>query len=51
MFGTNYALIGIERTIFLRYNKTLAVTLPTLPSIPLPQIPLGLGEDIDTDRY
>ncbi|KAL7531458.1 hypothetical protein ACHAXR_004067 [Thalassiosira sp. AJA248-18] len=27
------------------------VTLPNLPSIPFPQIPLGLGEQIDTDRY
>lgn len=40
---------------FFSFSQNLVVdgfvTLPTLPSIPLPQIPLGLGEDIDTDRY
>jgi hypothetical protein len=28
-----------------------SVTLPSLPSLPLPEMPLGLGEQIDTDRY
>jgi hypothetical protein len=37
---------------FIAFSQNLVVdgfvTLPNLPSIPLPQIPLGLGEDIDT---
>ena len=37
---------------FFSFTQNLVVdgfvTLPSLPSIPLPQIPLGLGEDIDT---
>lgn len=37
---------------FFSFSQNLVVdgfvTLPTLPSIPLPQIPLGLGENIDT---
>mmetsp|Transcript_13970 Transcript_13970/g.30333 ORF Transcript_13970/g.30333 Transcript_13970/m.30333 type:complete len:219 (-) Transcript_13970:353-1009(-) len=40
---------------FFSFSQNLVVdgfvTLPTLPSVPLPQIPLGLGEDIDTSRY
>ena len=40
---------------FFSFSQNLVVdgfvTLPSLPSIPLPQIPLGLGENIDTDRY
>jgi len=40
---------------FFSFSQNLVVdgfvTLPTLPSIPLPQIPLGLGEEIDTNRY
>jgi len=40
---------------FFSFSQNLVVdgfvTLPTLPSVPLPQIPLGLGEAIDTDRY
>lgn len=37
---------------FFSFSQNLVVDgfvqLPNLPSIPLPQIPLGLGEDIDT---
>ena len=40
---------------FCSFSQNLVVdgfvTLPSLPGIPFPQIPLGLGEDIDTDRY
>lgn len=40
---------------FFSFSQNLVVdgfvTLPTLPSVPLPQIPLGLGENIDTSRY
>mmetsp|Transcript_12881 Transcript_12881/g.22142 ORF Transcript_12881/g.22142 Transcript_12881/m.22142 type:complete len:209 (-) Transcript_12881:114-740(-) len=40
---------------FISFSQNLVVdgfvTLPTLPSVPFPQIPLGLGEDIDTSRY
>jgi len=40
---------------FFSFSQNLVVdgfvTLPNLPSLPLPQMPLGLGESIDTDRY
>lgn len=40
---------------FFSFSQNLVVdgfvTLPDLPSVPLPQIPLGLGEEIDTSRY
>ncbi|KAL3811270.1 hypothetical protein ACHAXA_009270 [Cyclostephanos tholiformis] len=40
---------------FFSFSQNLVVdgfvTLPTLPSLPLPEMPLGLGESIDTDRY
>lgn len=46
-FGLLVAIAG-----FFSFSQNLVVDefvhLPTLPSIPLPQIPLGLGEDIDT---
>lgn len=45
--GLLFAIAG-----FISFSQNLIVdgfvTLPNLPSIPLPQIPLGLGEDIDT---
>lgn len=45
--GLLFAIAG-----FISFSQNLVVdgfvTLPNLPSIPLPQIPLGLGEDIDT---
>mmetsp|Transcript_10905 Transcript_10905/g.17985 ORF Transcript_10905/g.17985 Transcript_10905/m.17985 type:complete len:198 (-) Transcript_10905:89-682(-) len=45
--GLLFAIAG-----FIAFSQNLVVdgfvTLPNLPSIPLPQIPLGLGEDIDT---
>lgn len=48
------AFLGLLVAIagFSSFSQNLVVdgfvTLPQLPSIPLPQIPLGLGEDIDT---
>jgi len=40
---------------FFSFSQNLVVdgfvALPTLPSLPLPEMPLGLGESIDTDRY
>eukprot|EP00956_Cyclotella_meneghiniana_P029852 scaffold73614_cov65-Cyclotella_meneghiniana.AAC.1 len=49
-FGLLVAIAG-----FFSFSQNLVVDgfvqLPNVPSIPLPQIPLGLGEDIDTDRY
>lgn len=49
-FGLLVAIAG-----FFSFSQNLVVDgfvqLPNLPSIPLPQIPLGLGENIDTDRY
>jgi hypothetical protein len=45
--GLLFAVAG-----FISFSQNLVVdgfvTLPNLPSLPLPQIPLGLGEDIDT---
>ena len=45
--GLLFAIAG-----FISFSQNLVVdgfvTLPNLPSLPLPQIPLGLGEDIDT---
>lgn len=46
-FGLLVAIAG-----FFSFSQNLVVDgfvqLPNLPSIPFPQIPLGLGEDIDT---
>ena len=48
------AFLGLLVAIagFFSFSQNLVVDgfvqLPNLPSIPLPQIPLGLGEDIDT---
>jgi len=40
---------------FFSFSQNLVVdglvTLPNFPSIPLPQLELGLGEAVDTDRY
>lgn len=40
---------------FFSFSQNLVVdgfvTLPNLPSLPLPQLELGLGEVVDTDRY
>lgn len=40
---------------FFSFSQNLVVdgfiTLPNLPSLPLPEMPLGLGESINTDRY
>ena len=49
-FGLLIAIAG-----FFSFSQNLVVdgfiTLPNLPSLPLPEMPLGLGESINTDRY
>jgi hypothetical protein len=51
------AFVGLLIAIagFFSFAQNLVVdgfiTLPNLPSLPLPEMPLGLGESINTDRY
>ena len=49
-FGLLIAIAG-----FFSFSQNLVVdgfiSLPNLPSLPLPEMPLGLGESINTDRY
>jgi hypothetical protein len=51
------AFVGLLIAIagFFSFSQNLVVdgfiTLPNLPSLPLPEMPLGLGESINTDRY
>lgn len=52
---TAFAGLLIAIAGFFSFSQNLVVdgfiTLPNLPSLPLPEMPLGLGESINTDRY